>query len=299
MNIEPILLTSGAYRDLNEPVILASGQLGIFYVNGEKLCMDDTRFIDEYAASPVLMGQRAIELGHEHPEFGAIVKELADMAEECFDQHDGPKAISGGQRRDWVFSFPVAEELKLPHVALYKDGKQQYTDTSGKILPVPANLQVVHVADILTQGSSAYDSNKTPPTGWIPRLRSQRIEVWNYLTAVTRNQGGEQRLADIGVKTRSLASIDRSFLETHSSQPAIATAYFDDPEQWSRDYLANNDLKPLAVFFDPERGKLDKSQKFMDRYADHLRAVDRFDEFNTIIQERYRQSIDQIVEVTK
>ena len=36
-----ILKNTGAYSDLEEPVILASGELGIYYINTEKIMPDE------------------------------------------------------------------------------------------------------------------------------------------------------------------------------------------------------------------------------------------------------------------
>ncbi len=39
--ISELLVETGAYSDLSDPVILTSGQLGIYYINTEKLVQDD------------------------------------------------------------------------------------------------------------------------------------------------------------------------------------------------------------------------------------------------------------------
>src|SRR5690606_10969459 len=42
-----------------------------------------------------------------------------------------PTVISGGERRDWFFSIPVAAKLGLPHIYLFKSGGYFVTDADG------------------------------------------------------------------------------------------------------------------------------------------------------------------------
>lgn len=125
--ITPLLVKSGAYRDLEHPVILARGDLGIYFVQAEKLCRDDPSFIEKYAADPVGMIAHAAGLMEQHPEFKMVIDALAETVQHCFDdyEHHYVTAVSGGQRRDWLFSGLVAQTLKVPHLALFKDGLVQ------------------------------------------------------------------------------------------------------------------------------------------------------------------------------
>ncbi len=64
--ISELLVETGAYTDLDKPVILTSGELGIYYVNTEKLCQDSGKF-KEHGDNSQAMIQHALEMIEEGP----------------------------------------------------------------------------------------------------------------------------------------------------------------------------------------------------------------------------------------
>lgn len=289
-----IVVDRQGYRDLDDVVILAGGDLGIYFVNGENVC-GETDFIKEYANDPIGMVRHAIGIARDNQDYSFIIKTMAELADALIGQYEGPKAISGGQRRDWIFSGPIAQHLGWHHLALYKDGRLRYIDPQGRDLNrQPEGITAVHAADMLTVGSSAIDTSKTPPTGWIPTLRRAGVTVEHYLTLLTRNQGGEENLASVNVKTHALVSIDDRFLQQHSRQPEEAVAYFRNPEQWTRNYLAERPLEPLVKFFDPKHGKPGHARNFMAKYGKHLDGVGRLDELDGLVQQAHGKTIYEL-----
>ena len=130
--ISELLVETGAYRDLDKPVILASGQLGIFYINTEKLCQDGGEF-ERYGDDSRAMMNHAIRMMGEHPSFEEVIDVLAENASRLLPKV-GHRRISGGQRRDWIFSGPVANKLSLPHLSIYKDGRIEEVVVYNKCL---------------------------------------------------------------------------------------------------------------------------------------------------------------------
>ena len=121
--ISKLLVKTGAFKDLDEPVILTSGELGIYYINTEKLCPDDGKW-KEYGDNSQAMINHAIKIMRDNRDFREVIDILVEQAEVLLPRKDA-KVISGGQRRDWLFSGPVANRLNLDHISLYKDGKQK------------------------------------------------------------------------------------------------------------------------------------------------------------------------------
>ncbi|NLC67793.1 MAG: orotate phosphoribosyltransferase, partial [Clostridiaceae bacterium] len=102
--------------------------------------------------------------------------------------------ISGGERRDWFFSFLLAELLDKPHLTIYKDFKV-YEFYKG-ITTVPGTLEgksVLHVADLLTEGSS-YEK------AWIQAIRKIGGFIRQSVVVVDRKQGGRKLLESHGIE---------------------------------------------------------------------------------------------------
>ena len=128
--ITPLLVKSGAYRDLEHPVILARGDLGIYFVQAEKLCRDDPSFIEKYAADPVGMIAHAAGLMEQHPEFKMVIDTLAETVQHWTPSHN---------------SFQDSQNLQI------KDNDPAYT-----VIP-PFNLQIFpKLCAILTKFNSIF-----------------------------------------------------------------------------------------------------------------------------------------------
>ena len=309
--IAALLVETGAYQDLTVPVILTSGNLGIYYVNAEKLAQDGGQF-NEFGDSALNMHNHALRMTEEHPTFGEVIDIMADFIRRDVTFRLLPRgvgldsvAISGGQRRDWLFSAPIAQRLDRPHIALYKDGRAEHIPTAGYIPNVGdeittlhphqlTGVQAIHVADLLTIGSSCYDSRRSPPTGWVPMLRGLGATSDRLFAAVSRLQRGEETLATTGVQAEAFVPVGLEFLLDHSTQPEVAAAYFRDPKGWSESYLREQGIEPFVSSFDPAKGKLDRAGKFLGVYEHVLREFGRWAELERGVQERYKVDINTI-----
>ncbi len=106
--------------------------------------------------------------------------------------------ISGGESRDWIFSFPVAYQLKAPHLMIYKDGKMLGPSIDKKY--------VIHVADLNNEGSSPRDK-------WVPAIRSSGGTIDNIFFYVDRMEDGVQVMKDLGLESHSLVPLDNNAWE--------------------------------------------------------------------------------------
>lgn len=291
--IAELLVRTGAFTDLDEPVILASGELGIYYINTESLVMDGGEW-KSYGDDSQAMISHACEMCDEHPEFREVIDALKDGVAGRFI--GGDVAVSGGQRRDWLFSGPVARSLGLPHVSCYKDGKLEVVLLDGSVVkPVHGSYErVFHVADLLTNGSSAYRLEKDVPKGWIPMVNSLGSEVNDLLVVVSRLQKGEENLDKRGVSVHSLVQVGREFLSAHSKDPGRAKDYFDNPSLWSESYIADHGVSALLPSFDPEGGKLDRARRFLQRYIHVLGQTGAYQQLEDAVKDRYAMSLDEL-----
>src|SRR3989338_8994515 len=170
--IAQLLVESGGYRDLDQPVIFAGGDLGLYYVNAEALLFDGGEWKNHKGSSVELMNYALGRMG-ESEEFAEVIGILATAIDPKFARRKIPlhtRAISGGETRDWIFSGPVAHELGYPHISVYKKGSLYKASLHGGGFAQDGDgisgMHAIHVADLLTVGSSVYDTNQKPPTGW-------------------------------------------------------------------------------------------------------------------------------------
>jgi len=295
--ISELLIKTRAYSDLDKPVILTSGELGIYYINTEKLCQDGGEF-KKYGEESSSMVKHAVNMMQKHPTFKEVINILTEEVDSLFPiaikkQYRG---ISGGQRRDWLFSGPVAAQLKLPHISLYKKGKVEVLDYNGKIISQPINdFYVIHIVDLITEGSSVYRVENREAKGWVPMLRNGGSTIKNLVAVVTRLQGGEENLKKQGVTVHPFVAIDQDFVKNYSNNPERAIAYMKNPEKWSENYLRKNGALDLIETFDPEGGKFDRAKKFLSRYGSVLQESGKMLELESAVHDKYGKSLHQII----
>jgi len=310
--ITDYLFETNAFQHLEKPVILTSGEIGIYYCNTEKLCQDGGEFekygdyaitVEENGEIKKGMREHAIMLYNKNDIFKQVVDVLAEKVDSKFKEMQPlikdeslDKAVSGGQRRDWLFSFPVAHVLGIGHIAIYKDMRMQFTDpaingeelicTEGMPDEIPLGDQyVIHVADLLTEGSSARNI-------WIPSLRRTGAKIDYMLNVVTRKQGGEESLMAIQphVVAESLASINSEFImdgKGTNEQKKQAIEYIKNPGAWGERYIAEQGIDAFVKFFDPNAGKTDRASKFLDRYGNVLEKTGRLDDLDEKVHKSY------------
>jgi orotidine-5'-phosphate decarboxylase len=293
------LVSTDAYTDLPKIVILASGKPGIYYVNTEKLAQDGGEF-NKYGNSSKLMIDHAVRMTKEHPTFEEVINILAEQASELLKGKDNP-AISGGQRRDWLFSGPVARKLDLPHISLYKD----LSDKGLEVLMPDGNVEfsssagfyAVHIADLLTEASSCCKQ----PEGWVPQLRAAGNTITDLVAVVSRQQGGEANLKNMGVTAHCQVAIDEEFLKAHSKNPERALEYQADERKWSEKHLREHGALEILDHFDPKAKKMDRVRLFLGIYGSYLDSVGKKEELKNAVIEKYHKNnyLDQLKKSAK
>lgn len=303
------LVRVGAFRSLDTPTLLTSGRVGVYYINTEKLLEDGGRF-NEFGDDSARMMQHAIGVYTSNPHFKQVIDLLANYISDRISEL--PALISGGQRRDWLFSGPVAALLDLPHLSLYKPESNRAPEivvnlddeTRTQVMHLPSSQSpycpralVYHVADLLTEGSSWWDENTLG--GWVPMIRKLGYWINDGFTVVDRQEGGAHALFhDAGVTVAPLFKVTREFLQAHSvpEHRERNLAYINNPDAWGDAYVADNDLAWVLPFFDPANKKLSRAGAFLIRYEDTLKGEGyKWSELGDEVHQRFGLTLDQVI----
>lgn len=259
MDLLDALIASQALRIAppGEVFWYTSGTLGPYYINTENLYGGPEKakelldFIDSDSRSPDFHGglcDRVRQRLDEDEAFRHVIEAMIAELRSC-EGFDEVHCISGGERRDWFFSLPVALTLGRPHLYIHKDHSMQWAE-SGRVKPVDdlAGRRTAHCADLVTEASSyARD--------WIPAIRDADGQMQMSVNVVDRAQGGMDVITGAGVDGRALLRVDGAMFDQlrdrghiDDGQHAILSAYFTDPTAAMRRFLDEHpDFLPQAL----------------------------------------------------
>ena len=230
-----------------QPFWYTSGKLGPFYINTQFLYGSEAAanallaVIEQACAGDKLAFYDTVYAHIEAqlascPIYAQLIDLLCEAAQKLsFD------FVSGGERRDFFFSMPVARKLGKGHLSIFKDLSSVYTDETGKSMPSDqaglVGKRSVHIADLITVASSYVRA-------WIPAVESLGAKIAYSLAVVDRDQGGSQILADAGCPLTTLVVIKPELFETaHAmgritdAQLALILAFIADPDKFMTDFL--------------------------------------------------------------
>lgn len=230
-----------------QPFWYTSGKLGPFYINTQFL------YGSEAAANALLSVIEEACAGDKLAFYGKVYGEIEKQLAACPIYHQlidlmceaarsmDVDFVSGGERRDFFFSMPVARKLGLGHLSIFKDLSSVYTDANGVSMPAgQASLsgkRSVHIADLVTVASSYIRA-------WIPAVEGLGAKIACSLAVVDRDQGGSKILADAGCPLTTLVVIKPELFETAhkmgritDKQLALVLHFIDDPDAFMRSFL--------------------------------------------------------------
>ena len=230
-----------------QPFWYTSGKLGPFYINTQFL------YGSEAAANSLLKtieeacaGEKLAFYDKVWADISAqlascpIYAQLIDLLTEAAAKLD-VDFVSGGERRDFFFSMPVARKLGLGHLSIFKDLSCVYTDKDGVSMDAAqaglAGKKSVHIADLLTVASSYIRA-------WIPAVESLGAKIAYSLAVVDRDQGGSDILAKAGCPLTTLVTIKPELFEqakalgrVTDAQVALVNSFIADPDKFMHDFL--------------------------------------------------------------
>ena len=230
-----------------QPFWYTSGKLGPFYINTQFL------YGSEAAANSLLKtieeacaGEKLAFYDKVWADISAqldscpIYAQLIDLLTEAAAKLD-VDFVSGGERRDFFFSMPVARKLGLGHLSIFKDLSCVYTDKDGVSMDAAqaglAGKKSVHIADLITVASSYIRA-------WIPSVESLGARIAYSLAVVDRDQGGSDILAKAGCPLTTLVTIKPELFEqakalgrVTDAQVALVNSFIADPDKFMHDFL--------------------------------------------------------------
>jgi orotate phosphoribosyltransferase len=218
---------------------------GPFYVNteqviGQKLAAALLEKITAIVAATPDATERAERLNaailpayETAPVWQNIIRTMVAAARNAFPS--GNYAfVSGGERRDWLFSIPFARAAGLPHIFLFKN-RNLWCASS-----IPPDTATLHVADLVNNAASYFDL-------WLPILEKHGLRCAGTVVLNTRGTNGLQRLDAVGLKTVALNGIDLDFFEQSKANGLIDAdtleelrVYFAAPREWAARYLTGD-----------------------------------------------------------
>ena len=230
-----------------QPFWYTSGKLGPFYINTQFL------YGSEAAANALLKTIEEACAGEKLAFYDKVWADISAQLESCpiFSQlidlltEEARKMdvdfVSGGERRDFFFSMPVAKKLGLGHLSIFKDLSCVYTDVSGVSMdPAQANLagkKSVHIADLITVASSYIRA-------WIPAVEALGAKIAYSLAVVDRDQGGSEILEKAGCPLTTLITIKPELFEqakklgrVTDAQIELVNSFIADPDKFLHDFL--------------------------------------------------------------
>ena len=233
-----------------QPFWYTSGKLGPFYINTQFL------YGSEAAANALLKTIEEACAGEKLAFYDKVWADISAQLESCpiFSQlidlltEEARKMdvdfVSGGERRDFFFSMPVAKKLGLGHLSIFKDLSCVYTDANGVSMdPAEANLagkKSVHIADLITVASSYIRA-------WIPAVEALGAKIAYSLAVVDRDQGGSEILANAGCPLTTLITIKPELFEqakalgrVTDAQIELVNSFIADPDKFLHDFLVSH-----------------------------------------------------------
>jgi len=238
-----------------------SGTLGPYYVNthylygGASAAEELLGFIDSDSRAPDFH-QRLVDRVRGRLSADAAYRGVTDALVAAVRARPGSKSldwISGGERRDWFFSLPVALTMDLPHLYIYKDC-ETFLAADGQMAAIEdlTGKTTAHIADLVTEASSYARS-------WIPAIRDRGGEMVIAANVIDRAQGGMDVIGEAGVDVLALLRVDEGLFGDllirnmiDARQHAVLLDYYNDPTGAMKRFLAANPAFLQAALASPD-----------------------------------------------
>jgi len=156
--------------------------------------------------------------------YQTAIKGLMDIAEHLINKSGlAIDVISGGESRDWPFSFPVAEKLGVATLMIYKDGKMLGADVNDK--------RVVHIADLNNEGSSPRDK-------WVPVIKNAGGTINDIIFLVDRLEDGVEEMKKLGLNSYAVVPLNEEAWIFLKENEIVTQTVFDSLMKYWKDRKA-------------------------------------------------------------
>lgn len=231
----------------NKPFWYTSGKIGPYFINthfiygSEEEANELLKFIDAEKENKQEMPKKVYEKTMEQYRTNKIYKTVIDEMVDKIKQNINVEEIdfvSGGERRDWFFSYAIADLLGKPHITIFKDLTTVVTDSKGNNIEADLeNKKVLHAADLITEASSYMRA-------WIPAIKNLGAEIKWSIAVVDRMQGGKDKLQAENIEAYEIIRVDNELFEEALSLGIISKEQLDmlvkfksNPDGTMRDFL--------------------------------------------------------------
>lgn len=232
------LLRNGAFQFTPTFFPYTSGEIGPYYVQ----CADIQKNVADY---------------------NGACNDLRNLVVSSVDAQERA-VVSGGESRDWMFSFRVAQMTWSPHAMIYKNGKIFGANMAGE--------KVVHVADLNNEGSSPRDM-------WVPAIKKAGGKIKHIFFYVDRLESGVQVMQDLGLESHAVVPLNHDAWNDVLNSGEIDVAIYQnlidrmrDKDIWAKDMLrSEKGLERLAELFrSPDKATIEKARKIVQVGYPHL-----------------------------
>ena len=223
----------------NKPFWYTSGKIGPYFINthfiygSEEEANELLKFIDSEKENKTEMPKKVHDKTMEQYNTSKIYKTVIDEMMQTIKENINVEEIdfvSGGERRDWFFSYAIADLLKKPHVTIFKDLSSVITDSLGNNIDADLNgKKVLHVADLITEASSYLRA-------WIPAIKQLGANIVWSMAVVDRMQGGKEKLEAENIKSLEILRVDNGLFKEALNLGIINEEQLKMLEKFKRNY---------------------------------------------------------------
>lgn len=250
-DIMTLLFETDAFRvcEENKPFWYTSGKIGPYFINTHFLYGSESEanelleFINNELANskkeeiPKRVFEKTLRQYTKNKTYAQVVNSLIEKIKAEINI-DEISYISGGERRDWLFSNIIAFLLDKPHISLFKDMYSVISDSNFEenVGEDYISGKVLHIADLVNQASSY--------SRYISIIDNLGGKIAWSVAVVDRMQGGTERLLDYDIQPISLFQIDKSLFENAlknniitQEQLEMLNKYTDNPDESMNQFL--------------------------------------------------------------
>ncbi|MGE5330096.1 MAG: orotate phosphoribosyltransferase [Deltaproteobacteria bacterium] len=234
----------------NNPFWYTSGTIGPYYINthflvgseekaNEILELINNEKSDKYSVSKKLLDVFS-HMYYSNRIYKALIDSMCEYVKNAAEINE-IDYISGGERRDWFFSFMIAKLLNKPHITIFKDLDAVVFDgEKSERMNNLNNSKVLHIADLVTEASSF-------ERAWIPAVEELNAKMeWNVVV-VDRNQGGKEFFKSRKINAYSMIDVDKELFKEalaknfiNSEQYSMICDYIDNPKDSMKAFIKNH-----------------------------------------------------------
>ncbi|MBO5005171.1 MAG: orotate phosphoribosyltransferase [Clostridia bacterium] len=236
----------------NSPFWYTSGKIGPYYINAEFLYgskQDSENLLNCINAEknnelelPKKVFEKVQKQYDENEIYRHVINEMKRKIEDNIDINE-IDYISGGERRDWFFSYMIAKLLKKPHITIYKNLNAVISDSDFKDTKTVERIEgkrVLHIVDMINTSSSY-------TRAWIPVIEKLGAKIKWSMSCVDRMQGGAKVLEDNGIKCMSIVQVDKNLFDKalelkviNEEQYNMVNEYIKNPDETMRKFLISH-----------------------------------------------------------